>query len=82
MVWAIYDITNVRDFALAAATTLTAVVLLGLTMAVRWIGVRRNAAQVGAAASAVVVIEPERNFPVPVVIAHGVCVRSPPTCSS
>jgi hypothetical protein len=50
---------------------------LGLIMAVRWIGVYRAfaAAKTGAGPGsprAQSAIPPERNFPLPVVIAHGV----------
>lgn len=70
VVWAIYDVTGIRTFALAAAAALSAVVLLGLTMAIRWLGVRR-ASVGGVGAAAVATVAPERNFPVSVVIAHG-----------
>jgi hypothetical protein len=72
VVWAIYDITDIRTFALASVAALSAVVLLGLTMAVRWIGVRRASAS-GGGAAAVVMVPPERSFPVSVVIGHGLC---------
>jgi hypothetical protein len=41
-VWALYEITDASKLAWAAAATLGVVALLGLTMAVRWIGVYRT----------------------------------------
>jgi hypothetical protein len=40
-VWALYLITNTQKYAWVAVATLAVVAALGLTMAVRWIGVRR-----------------------------------------
>jgi hypothetical protein len=81
-VWALYLITDVERFAWAAAATLSVVVTLGLTMAVRWIGVRRTheaprpvAVPVGGqpgSSGARVPVPPERHFPAPVVIVHGI----------
>jgi hypothetical protein len=82
-VWALYLITDAAKLAWLAAATLGVVVLLGTTMAVRWIGVYRAheapqavAVPVGARGgtgnpSAGALVPPERHFPLPVVIAHG-----------
>lgn len=71
-VWGVYLITDTPRLALAAAATLVVVAALGLTMAVRWFAVYRahdSAAVRGERAG--VAVPPERNFPLPVVIGHG-----------
>lgn len=72
VVWALYLITDTSRLAYAAALTLVAVAALGLTMAVRWIRVYRahDAAAVRGERGGIAV-PPERNFPLPVVIGHG-----------
>jgi hypothetical protein len=86
IVWVAYLITDDDNFAWATLVILTAVVTLGITMAVRWIGVYRASAKPARArvAAAVagapgvaterreVIVPPERHFPVPVIIAHGI----------
>jgi hypothetical protein len=72
VVWGAYLITDTPRLALAAAATLVVVVALGLTMAVRWVSVYRahdSAAVRGERAG--ITVPPERNFPLPVVIGHG-----------
>ena len=72
VVWGVYLITDTPRLALAAAATLVVVAALGLTMAVRWFAVYRahdSAAVRGQRAG--VTVPPERNFPLPVVIGHG-----------
>jgi hypothetical protein len=72
VVWGVYLITDTPRLALAAAATLLVVAALGLTMAVRWFAVYRahdSAAVRGQRAG--VTVPPERNFPLPVVIGHG-----------
>jgi hypothetical protein len=76
-VWALYLITDVRRLAVAAALILVAVVLLGLSMAFRWVGVYRapDAPEPAAATTAAPArppVPPERHFPLPVVIGHGI----------
>jgi len=71
-VWGVYLITDTPRLALAAAATLVVVAALGLTMAVRWFAVYRahdSAAARGERAG--ITVPPERNFPLPVVIGHG-----------
>jgi hypothetical protein len=82
-VWALYLVTDAIKLALVAAATLGVVALLGISMAVRWIGVYRTheapravAVPVGARGAAgipgaVVPVPPERHFPLAVVMAHG-----------
>ena len=72
VVWGVYLITDTPRLALAAAATLVVVAALGLTMAVRWFGVYRahdSAAVRGHRPG--ITVPPERNFPLPVVIGHG-----------
>ena len=72
MVWGVYLITDTPRLALAAAATLIVVAALGLTMAVRWFRVYRahdSAAARGQRSG--ITVPPERNFPLPVVIGHG-----------
>jgi hypothetical protein len=78
IVWVVYLYVDKPRLAWAAFFILLPVVLLGLIMLTRWIPVHRAAnagvAYAGPARSgsaAVVVGPPERNFPVPVVVAHG-----------
>jgi hypothetical protein len=81
-VWAMYLITDAEKLAWVAAATLGVVVTLGLIMAARWIGVRRAHGPSQAVAVLVggrpssgvsrVPAPPERHFPAPVVIIHGV----------
>ncbi len=71
-VWGVYLITDTPRLALAAAATLVVVAALGLTMAERWFAVYRapdSAAVRGERAG--ITVPPERNFPLPVVIGHG-----------
>jgi hypothetical protein len=90
-VWIYFLITGRSGLTWIAALILVAVVALGLTMAVRWVGVyqehsapRSNRARRAAMAMAAggspaghragsqMAVPPERHFPVPVVIAHGI----------
>ncbi|HEV2451752.1 MAG TPA: hypothetical protein VGS62_07480 [Streptosporangiaceae bacterium] len=77
-VWAAYLITDASGLALAAVVILGVVVLLGLVMAVRWIPVRRavvaarTAARTGKSRGRrEFTLPPERNFPLPLVVIHG-----------
>jgi hypothetical protein len=80
VVWSAYVDGGTSRLAWTAVLILAVVAVLGLTMAGRWIGVYRmyrtpsavvvpTGARGAAGADAV---PPERKFPVPVVIAHGV----------
>jgi hypothetical protein len=78
VVWSAYLTSDLSRLAWTATAILAVVTLLGLTMAVRWIGVYRAyrapvAVPTGApGAGRETAAPPERNLPVPVVIAHGV----------
>ncbi len=76
-VWIVYLYVPQNRLALAAFFILLPVALLGFIMLTRWIPVHRaaNAAEAGPAVTAEAVLvagPPERNFPVPVVVAHGI----------
>jgi hypothetical protein len=73
--WVSYIVTDTRRLAWTAALILSVVVGLGFAMAVRWFGVRKmpitaptmhNGGRVRAT------VPPERHFPLPVVIGHGI----------
>jgi hypothetical protein len=82
VVWSAYLTSDVSRLAWTAVAILAVVTLLGLTMAGRWLGVYRahqapSAVMVpagarGAGPEAPAPVPPERNLPVPVVVAHGV----------
>lgn len=84
LVWADYVVQDNDHMALIAVAAILLAASLGVTMAVRWVGVRRanraraQLAQAAAQRGVVAVMDgpppdgpPERNFPLPVVIAHG-----------
>jgi manganese efflux pump family protein len=84
VVWAAYLLLDDDVLAWTAVVILLCVATLGLTMAVRWLGTYRSTRQRSRAAVAVgttpgwaaparapAAVPPERNFPLPVVIGHG-----------
>jgi hypothetical protein len=82
-IWLVYIVTDERRLAWVATFMLVGVALLGLTMIIRWIGVYRayravaepvavTATAFGASPAPAPAGPPERNFPVAVVVCHGV----------
>ena len=71
LLWISYLLLDEQRLAWATAATLGAVALLGLLMASRWIRVYRSVADPGPSLTRTIPVPPERNFPLPVVIAHG-----------
>ena len=78
-VWGTYLFTDTSRLAWIAVATLSVVAVLGLTMAARWLAVYRSTAQISAPVPAgargpatPTPVPPERHFPVPVVVAHGI----------
>jgi len=71
ILWVDYLLMDQERLAWATLAVLGAGILLGLTMAARWIHVYRAYADPGPALTRTVTVPPERNFPLPVVIVHG-----------
>ncbi len=72
MLWVGYLLVDEERLAWATVAALGTVALLGLVMAARWIGVYRTVVDPGPALTRRVIVPPERNFPLPVVVAHGI----------
>jgi hypothetical protein len=70
--WISYLLLDDDRLAWAAAATLGAVALLGLVMAARWIRVYRAIAAPGPSLTRTTAVPAERNFPLPVVVGHGI----------
>ncbi len=70
-VWLSYILIDQDRLAWISIAILGVVAVLGLTMAARWVPVQRNFAKPGPSLASKRTVPPERNFPVPVVIAHG-----------
>ena len=78
VVWGAYLLLDDDGLAWISVAILAAVLTLGLVMAARWLHVYRTSARPGRTpgeprAGAPQLVPPERHFPVPVVILHGVC---------
>lgn len=71
VLWIGYLLVDQDRLAWGALAVLGTVALLGLIMAARWVGVYRAYAKPGRAAVATVTVPPERKFPVPLVVTHG-----------
>jgi hypothetical protein len=76
MLWISYLLVDKERLAWAAVAALGAVALLGLIMAARWIRVYRTVADPGPSLTRKTAVPPERNFPLPVVVAHGILAVS------
>ena len=72
MLWAVYLLADEERLAWVTIADLGTVALLGLIMAARWLRVHRTYAHPNTSLTRVVTVPPERHFPVPVVITHGV----------
>ena len=70
--WISYLLLDDERLAWAAVAALGVVAVLGLTMAVRWIGVYRAFADPGPSLTRSNVAPPERSFPLPVIVGHGI----------
>ena len=70
-VWLTYILIDQDRLAWISIAILAGVAVLGLTMAARWVGVYRSFAKPGPSLASRRTVPPERNFPVPVVVAHG-----------
>jgi hypothetical protein len=72
LLWLSYILVDQERLAWASVAVLGTVAVLGLVMAARWIRVYRTFANPGSSLTRKSTVPPERNFPVPVVVAHGV----------
>lgn len=75
LLWGAYLLADEDRLAYATIADLGIAVVLGLTMAGRWIRVYRTYRRPShreAAATGVVTVPPERNFPVSAVLLHGI----------
>lgn len=72
MLWISYLLVDQERLAWATVADLGVAAVLGLIMAARWIRVYRVVAAPGPALTRSVAVPPERNFPLPVVVAHGI----------
>ena len=70
--WGFYLVTDTDSLTVPAVVDLGLVVLLGLIMAARWLQVLRAYPTAGSSLTRVVVVPPERHFPRPVIVIHGV----------
>ena len=70
-VWLTYILIDSDELAWISVAILGVVAVLGVTMAARWVPVHRHFAKPGPSLASRRTVPPERNFPVPVVIAHG-----------
>ena len=72
MLWIGYLLENQQQLAWAAVAALGTVAVLGLIMAARWISVYRTVVDPGPSLTRSTAVPPERNFPLPVVVVHGI----------
>jgi hypothetical protein len=72
LLWGGYLLDDQDRLAWATIADMGLAVLLGLTMAWRWIRVYRTPADPDPSPTTMVAVPPERHFPLPAVILHGV----------
>lgn len=71
MLWIGYLLLDQQRLAWATVGALGTVAVLGLVMAARWIRVYRAVSDPGPSLTRSAIVPPERNFPLPVVVLHG-----------
>ena len=76
MLWIGYLLEDKQPLAWATVAALGTVATLGLIMAARWIRVYRAVVDPGPSLTRQMPVPPERNFPLPVVVAHGILAVS------
>jgi hypothetical protein len=74
--WGFYLVTDEDRLAWGTLADLGVVVVLGLIMAARWIGVYRAYDSPDSSPSTVITVPPERHFPRSVVAIHGLLAAS------
>lgn len=72
MLWIGYLLEDQQRLAWATVAALGTVASLGLIMAARWIRVYRTVVDPGPSLTRQMPVPPERNFPLPVVVVHGI----------
>src|SRR5438270_11909883 len=72
MLWIGYLLLNQKRLAWATVAALGAVAVLGLIMAASWVRVYRTVGNPGPSLTRNAIVPPERNFPLPVVLLHGI----------
>jgi hypothetical protein len=72
VIWGFYLVTDSNPLAWASVADLSVVVVLGSLMAVRWVGVYRSYAAPASMPTTVITVPPERHFPRPVILIHGI----------
>jgi hypothetical protein len=72
MLWIGYLLLGKEPLAWATVAALGTVALLGLIMAARWVRVYRAFADPGPSLTRSPAVPPERSFPLPVVVVHGI----------
>jgi hypothetical protein len=72
MLWVGYLLLDEERLAWATVAVLGTVAILGLIMAARWIRVYRTFGDPGPSLTRRTTVPPERHFPLPVVVAHGI----------
>ena len=71
-VWGFYLATDNDPLAWASLADLSVVAVLGLVMGARWIAVYRTYDAPAASSMRMVAVPPERHFPRPVILIHGI----------
>ena len=71
VVWGFYLVTDDDPLAWTTVADLGVVAVLGLVMAARWVGVYRAYAAPATMSISVIAVPPERHFPRPVIVIHG-----------
>jgi hypothetical protein len=71
LAWGLYLTGDDERLGWATVADLGVVIVLGLTMAARWLGVYRAYAAPNSSATRVITVPPERYFPRPVIVIHG-----------
>jgi hypothetical protein len=72
MVWGFYLVTDSDPLAYTTVAALGIVVVLGVVMAARWVTVYRTYAAPKSSPMRVIAVPPERHFPRPVIVIHGI----------
>jgi hypothetical protein len=71
VIWGFYVVTDADPLAWTTVGVLGVVATLGLVMAARWVGVYRAYAAPSSMPTSVIAVPPERHFPRPVIVIHG-----------